>query len=168
MPQTNAAALARRNSFPPPTPRIGHETRAFEQSLGFFIREGWSHALEPASFVPNWHTDLIADYLTAAVDREIKGPLIFTMPPMYGKSIEINVFLPAWLWAQQVPDEDVAKGRRIRKDAWRGPGVRFASISYGQNLSNRDSDKCRNLIESPWYRQLVHNAIAWAGGRLPL
>jgi predicted phage terminase large subunit-like protein len=153
MPRSNVAVLAPRSSFSPPRPRIGYETQAFEHSLSSFMRNGWCYAREPTDFVPNWHLDLMDDYLTAAVDRQIRGPLIFTMPPVHAKSIKINVFLPAWLWAQSVPEAELRKGRAIRKDSWRGPGVRFASIAYEQKLSNRDSDKCRSLIESDWYQE---------------
>jgi predicted phage terminase large subunit-like protein len=133
--------------------RFGNDALAFEGSLGEFMRAGWHNALETAEYQTNWHIDCMADYLTAAVDWQIKGPLIITMPPRHMKSIGINVFLPAWVWAQSVPDKAQRRGLYIRPGSWRGAGTRMAFISYGQELSNLHSTQCRSLIESPWYQK---------------
>src|SRR6185503_3672554 len=128
------------------------ETMACEQSLAVFMRKSWRWADEPGTFMSNWHIDCIADHLTAAIDREITGPLIFTMPPRHMTSIGINVFMPAYLWTQPIPTADQRKGIFVQRNAWRGAGVRTAFISYDQELSNRDSIKCQSLIESDWYQ----------------
>jgi len=87
------------------------------------------------------------------VDREDGLYLVGRTNIVTHNSIGINVFMPAWSWAQPVPIERRRKGLSVQEDAWRGPGVRFAFISYDQELSNRDSVKCQSLIESPWYQQ---------------
>ncbi len=44
------------------------------------------------------------------------------------------VFFPCWVWLQE-------------------PHIRFLYSSYGQSLAYRDSDKCKILINSPWYNE---------------
>lgn len=77
----------------------------YEESFGDFTAAAWHRAGEPQNFQSNWHIDCIGDYLMAVARREIKGPgpLIFTMPPRHMKSRGVNVFFPAWVWAQD-PD----------------------------------------------------------------
>jgi hypothetical protein len=79
--------------------------------------------------------------LQAVTDGDIKR-LIINIPPRCAKSSLTSVAFPAWTWAQP----------------WNGhtsgPGVQFLHASYAQQLSLRDSVKCRRLIESPWYQQL--------------
>jgi predicted phage terminase large subunit-like protein len=61
--------------------------------------------------------------------------------PTHNSSI-CSVALPAWTWAQPYSGPTS------------GPGVAFLHASYAQQLSLRDSVKCRRLIESPWYQSL--------------
>ena len=70
--------------------------------LGDFVKAAWHHAGEPQNSESNWHIDCVTDHLMAVARREIKGPgpLIFTMPPRHMKSRGVNVFFPAWTWAQ--------------------------------------------------------------------
>jgi hypothetical protein len=77
----------------------------FEDYLGDFTAAAWHHAGEPQNFRSNWHIDCMADHLMAVARREIKGPgpLIFTLPPRHMKSRGVNIFFPAWAWAQD-PD----------------------------------------------------------------
>jgi predicted phage terminase large subunit-like protein len=120
----------------------------YEHSLGDFIKVAWHHAGEPQSFQPNWHIDCVTDHLMAVARRELKGPgpLIFTLPPRHMKSRGVNVFFPAWTWAQN-PDPDNQKhGLAVRPGTMLGPGVKFAYLSYVQRLSNEHSLACRRLI----------------------
>lgn len=61
--------------------------------------------------------------------------------PTHNSSIT-SVALPAWTWAQS------------DRGPTSGPGVQFLHASYANQLSLRDSVKCRRLIESPWYQKL--------------
>jgi predicted phage terminase large subunit-like protein len=91
----------------------------------------------------------------AVARREIKGPgpLIFTMPPRHMKSRGVNVFFPAWTWAQN-PDPDWSGHNvMVRPGTLLGPGVKFAFISYLQRLSDEHSVACRRLVESDWYQR---------------
>ena len=104
-----------------------------------FVREAWS-VVEPArSFIPNWHIDAISDHLEAVTLRQIQY-LLINVPPGHAKSLIVSVLWPAWVWAQSM--EHISGGPK-----WRG-----MFCSYSQDLSVRDSIKCRMLMESQWYR----------------
>jgi hypothetical protein len=91
----------------------------------------------------------------AVARREIKGPgpLIFTMPPRHMKSRGVNVFFPAWTWAQNPDPDNQEHGLAVQPGTMMGPGVKFAYLSYVQRLSNEHSLACRRLIESDWYQR---------------
>jgi predicted phage terminase large subunit-like protein len=126
----------------------------YEDSFGDFIKAGWHHVGEPQPFLSNWHIDCLADHLAAVARRQIRGPgpLIFTMPPRHMKSRAANVFLPAWIWAQDPDPEEDGHGFKVRPSTLMGPGVKFAYLSYVQRLSNDHSVACRQLVESDWYQ----------------
>jgi predicted phage terminase large subunit-like protein len=133
----------------------------YEHSLGDFIKAAWQHAGEPQNFQSNWHIDCVSDHLMAVARREIEGPgpLIFTMPPRHMKSRGVNVFLPAWTWAQNPDPDNLNHGFAVRPGTMMGPGVKFAYLSYVQRLSNEHSLACRRLIESDWYQRLWGNRV---------
>jgi hypothetical protein len=95
------------NAFARPSLSISDrlDIMRYEESFGDFTAAAWRHAGEPQHFQSNWHIDCIVDHLMAVARSEIKGPgpLIFTMPPRHMKSRGVNVFFPAWVWAQD-PD----------------------------------------------------------------
>jgi hypothetical protein len=115
----------RARALPMLTAREQCEALLYRQSLGDFIAAGWRHAAEPRGFLSNWHIDLLADHLMAVARREIKGPgpLIFTMPPRHMKSRAINVFFPAWVWAQDPDPNREGHGFNVRPGTLSGPGV---------------------------------------------
>jgi predicted phage terminase large subunit-like protein len=127
----------------------------YEDSLGDFIKAAWRHANEPQTFQSNWHIDCVCDHLMAVARREIKGPgpLIFTVPPRHMKSRGVNVFFPAWTWAQDPDPHGDDHGLTVRPGTLMGPGVKFAHLSYVQRLSNEHSICCQYLIRSNWYRR---------------
>lgn len=89
--------------------------------------------LEPATeFVPGPHLDVIAEYLEAVSEGDIRR-LIINMPPRYMKSISVSVMWPTWEWARR-------------------PERRFMFSSYAQSLADKHSTDRRTLIESQWYR----------------
>jgi predicted phage terminase large subunit-like protein len=130
------------------------EALLYRQSFGEFIPAAWRHAAEPKVFLSNWHIDLLADHLMAVARREIEGPgpLVFTMPPRHMKSRAVNVFFPAWVWAQDPDPDHQGHGFNVRPGTLSGPGVKFAHLSYVQKLSNEQSDACRKLVSSDWYQ----------------
>jgi hypothetical protein len=149
------ASLIVTDTLPPLSIRERADALRYEDSLGDFIKAAWHHAGEPQNFQSNWHIDCVSDHLMAVTRRQIKGPgpLIFTEPPRHMKSRGVNVFFPAWTWAQN-PDPDMKDhGFMVEPGTLSGPGVKFAYISYIQRLSNEHSLACRRLIESDWYQQ---------------
>ncbi len=85
-------------------------------------------------FLPNWHIDLIAQYLEAARRGEIRR-LVINMPPRALKSVCVSVAWPAWLLGH-------------------APESRILAASYASSLAIKHSIDCRNVVTSPWYRQL--------------
>jgi predicted phage terminase large subunit-like protein len=113
-----------------------------EESLYEFLRNSWRY-IDSAAFTDGWPIEAVAEHLEAVAYGQIRR-LIINIPPRCAKSSLTSVAFPAWVWAQP-------------PKLWTptaGPGVQFLHASYAQQLSLRDSVKCRRLIESPWYREL--------------
>ncbi|MEQ1790589.1 MAG: phage terminase large subunit [Rickettsiales bacterium] len=92
-------------------------------------------AIDPsAQFLPNWHIDLIAEYLEAARKSQITR-LIINMPPRSLKSVCVSVAWPAWILGHD-------------------PKSRIIAASYAASLSIKHSLDCRLLINNPWYKQV--------------
>ena len=128
----------------------------YEDSLLDFIAANW-RSVEPQAFVSNWHIAAICEHLEAVADRQINR-LLINMPPRHMKSLAANVFFPAWAWAQNPnPDDDPTYTFAIRRNSWRGPGVKFMHLSYDAKLATRDGVKCRRVIISPRYQRLWGN-----------
>jgi predicted phage terminase large subunit-like protein len=125
----------------------------YEDSLLDFIDASW-RLIEPMAFKRNWHIEAICDHLEACANWEIDR-LLINMPPRHMKSLGVNVFFPAWVWAQDPnPENDPRYPYQIRRNSWRGPGVKFMHLSYESTLATHDGLKCRQIIASPWYQRL--------------
>lgn len=108
-------------------------TERMEQSLHEFVLGAW-HVVEPAEeFIDNWHIQAVCKHLEAVTHGDIKN-LLINIPPGCCKSLLCCVFWPAWVWTTM-------------------PDKRWLFAAYGQDLSIRDSEKCRHVIESPWYQE---------------
>lgn len=98
-----------------------------------FIAQSFT-TLDPSTvYAPNWHIELIAEYLQAISNEEIKR-LIINLPPRYLKSISVSVAWPAWLLGHD-------------------PTKRIIVASYSQALSQKHSLDCRTLMKSEPYQQ---------------
>lgn len=110
------------------------EASIFKDDFYQFVLGAW-HQVEEDAFVPNWHIQAFALYLQALYDGRIPSRnLIINVPPGHMKSLMLNVFFPAWVWAK-----DSSK--------------KFLCYSYSSDLTVRDSMKCRKLIGSTWYQE---------------
>lgn len=122
--------------------------RAFAESAFPVVEPG-------VSFLSNWHIDAICDHMQAIFRGDL-ADLVINVPPGSMKSLLVCTLYPAWAWTQD-------------------PGRRGIYASYSGDLSNRDSLRCRQLIESQWYqerwgevarepawRKVVHNKDQWA------
>jgi hypothetical protein len=72
-----------------------------------------------------------------------------------------GVIWPAWTWAQK-PPKTAAGYSPLIPDTWLGPGVKFTFLAYAGELSTRDSVKCRQLIDSPWYQSLFGDTVSFS------
>ena len=113
-----------------------------EDNLYTFLKNAWRY-IDSSTFTDGWPIEAVAEHLQAVADGEIKR-LIINIPPRCAKSSLTSVAFPAWVWAQ--PEKFWGPTS--------GPGVQFLHASYAQQLSLRDSVKCRRLIESQWYQSL--------------
>ena len=113
-------------------------TRSFRE----FVRQAWP-IIEPLTpFVSSWHIDAIVEHLEAVTRGQIRN-LLINVPPRHMKSILVSVLWPAWEWIAH-------------------PERRWLYSSYAAALSIRDSLKCRQLIESPWYQRFWGDRYALA------
>ena len=104
------------------------------QSLSSFMQKAFTTVDPGATYLHNWHIDLMAEYLEACTEREITR-LIINIPPRYMKSIAVSVAWPAWVIGHE-------------------PSSKFLCASYSEKLSLKHSVDCRLVLQSPWYRQL--------------
>lgn len=86
-----------------------------------------------AQYLPNWHIQMIAEYLEAVRRGEIQR-LIINMPPRSLKSVCVSVAWPAWLLGHD-------------------PKSKIVAASYAASLSTKHSMDCRQVMNSPWYRE---------------
>ncbi len=104
------------------------------RSLLEFVKQGWRW-VEPKDFASGWHIEAVVEHLEAVSAGQIHR-LIINIPPRHMKSLAVAVFWPAWHWLSD-------------------PGHRWLFASYAQSLSLRDSVKCRRLVQSPFYKELI-------------
>lgn len=112
-------------------------------SLTEFVVAAW-HVLEPATpLLWNWHLDFICRHVAAVLERQPGAPqnLLVNVPPGTMKSLIVSVFAPAWVWL------------------WR-PSWRAVFASANPRVTLRDSVRCRELLESEWYRKTFD--VKWA------
>lgn len=109
-----------------------------------YMRQAWD-IIEPSPFVDGWHLDAIIDALTAVKDGTLGSQhLILNVPPRHTKSLTVEVMFPSWMWIDK-------------------PETRFLCSSYAEDLSIRDSIKCRSLIQSNWYQRRWSSKFALSG-----
>lgn len=109
-----------------------------EESLYTFLKTAWKY-IDPSPWKDSWAIDAIAEHLQAVCDGQLRK-LIINISPRCSKSTLVSVAYPAWTWAQS----DIGP--------LSGPHVAFLFASYANQLSLRDSVKCRRLIESDFYK----------------
>lgn len=112
----------------------------YEGSLYQFFTDAWP-CFDSAPFTHGMPLQAVCEHLEAVSDGHIKR-LIINIPPRMSKSSMTSVCFPAWVWSR----------RNLTPTS--GAGVPFLHASYSQQLSLRDSVKCRRLIESPFYQNL--------------
>lgn len=140
----NSDAIASRLAEAMGVPAIGAESDLDEREWGLklaaencyaeFVRQAWSVPEPDVEFVEGKHIDGIAQHLEAVIWGDPRVPnLLINIPPGCMKSLLTSVFLVPWAWL------------------WK-PSLRFFYATYELGLSTRDSMKCRQILQSPWYR----------------
>jgi predicted phage terminase large subunit-like protein len=112
---------------------------AYKTDLSLFIARTFSIVSPSVEYIPNWHIDLIAEYLTACQRGEIKR-LIINIPPRMLKSISVSIAFPAWLLGHNPSDQIMV-------------------ASYSQALSSKHHMDCRLVMQSEWYRGLFPDTV---------
>lgn len=108
-----------------------------------FFRAAWPVVNPRVAYIPNWHNDLIAEYLEAVHAGQLKF-VDFRMPPRFGKSYHVTTSFPCWEWTED-------------------PSERFLMASYNQKLCTRHSLDRRAIITSPWYKSRWGEFVRLAG-----
>src|SRR5690349_2789527 len=109
------------------------ETSLAERSLAEYTQQAW-HIVEPGTeYSHNWHIEAICEHLEAVSRGDIHD-LIINIPPRCMKSLLTCVMWPTWTWIAY-------------------PESRWMFLSYAEQLSIRDSLKCRRIIQSSWYQE---------------
>lgn len=101
-----------------------------------FFRYFWPE-MEPGSpYIEAQHARVVCDHLQAVYEGTIPQ-LSIEIGPGYGKSLISAVAFPAWIWG-----------------ACFDPGYRLGFSTYADDLTTRDSARCRDLLKSESYQRL--------------
>lgn len=111
----------------------------YRRSFAAFFRAAWPIIDPTRPLMPSVAVDAVCAALQAVADGRIKR-LAISMPPGTGKSKLVAVAFPAWLLLRSIGRARVMVG------------------SYSFDFAKRDSQFCRDLVKSDWYRGLVGGA----------
>lgn len=108
------------------------EGAILSRSLHAYMAAAWPIINQGRPFVDGWHIRAICEHLEAVSRGQIRK-LLINIPFRCSKSLTVQVFWPSWEWTF-------------------APQMQWLCLSYAAELSTRDSLRCRNVIESQWYR----------------
>jgi predicted phage terminase large subunit-like protein len=108
--------------------------------LGYFAERCFSELNPQASFLPNWHIEVIAAKLAAVHAGKIPR-LIINLPPRHLKSLMASIAFPAWCLGHD-------------------PSAQILCVSYAQDLADKLARDCRSIMTSPWYRRIFPTRLA--------
>ena len=125
--------MARITRALPPLDEIDIELS--QRSLADFTRTMWP-VIQPATpLVWNWHMDVMCEHIQALLEGTLgKNNLLINVPPGSAKSTVLSVAAPAWMWIKN-------------------PSYSFTCAAGNDIVAVRDSVKCRDVLESQWYRK---------------
>ena len=114
---------------------IPHDFRALlRNDFASFIEASFCELNPQTMYAQSPHIEVMASKLAACARRECRR-LIISLPPRSLKSHSASVAFPAWLMG-------------------RDPSAQVICVSYGQDLSDKHARDTRNLISTPFYRQI--------------
>lgn len=115
------------------------EANVCRASFADFVGSAWPLIEPTRALLPSVAMDGICAALQAVAERRIRR-LAIACPPGVSKSLLAAVAFPAWLLLRS------------------SGSARIMTGSYAWDLASRDSRRCRDLVESQWFRALVGNA----------
>jgi predicted phage terminase large subunit-like protein len=99
------------------------------------------HELNPRTlFAAGWYHDILAAKLEAVRTGRSRR-VIINMPPRHLKSHLASVCFPAWCLGHD-------------------PSAQLLCVSYAQDLADKLSRDCRQIVASNWYRQLFATRLS--------
>lgn len=104
------------------------------RSLTAFVQKSFSTLNPGATYLHNWHIDVLCHELEKCLTGETKR-LIVTLPPRHLKSICASVAFPAWVLGK-------------------APSKKIICASYSNDLSRQLSGQFRTVVQADWYRNL--------------
>lgn len=102
-------------------------------SLAAFFEDAFREIIQAEEYQPNWHIDCMAEHLQAVYTGEIKRLIINIMPRSL-KSALTSAAFPAWV---------------MGKD----PSTEIIGVSYVRDLSTRNAQWCKLIMQSDWYQR---------------
>ena len=102
--------------------------------FALFVERVFRFLNPQAEYLDNWHIRVMAAQLDACRRGESRR-LIVNVPPRSLKSIVTSVAFPAWLLGHN-------------------PSVQILCVSYAQDLSEKLSRDCLQVMQSDWYKEL--------------
>jgi phage terminase large subunit-like protein len=93
-----------------------------------FVEDFWPTVEPAAPYADGWHIDAVCEFLEAWYARDFANAVL-NLPPGTGKSLIVDVFFDAWVWAYE-------------------PGHKFLTCSYDMDLGIRDADKVQSILAS--------------------
>src|SRR6516165_642619 len=115
--------------------------------LGYFAERCFYELNPQTPFFRNWHIEVIAAKLTAVREGKIRR-LIINLPPRHLKSLLASIAFPAWCLGHD-------------------PSAQLLCVSYAQDLADKLSRDCRQIVASNWYRQLFATRLRRSDKRWP-
>jgi predicted phage terminase large subunit-like protein len=112
------------------------QAKACKTSFKVFVEYFWD-LVSPTEYVSGLHSEAIIEHVDALAKGQFKR-LVICCPIRHGKSLLLGVLAPAWLWTRE-------------------PTTRILSCTFKQGLTERDSLRTRQLIESARYQELFGN-----------
>src|SRR6202040_4382675 len=108
--------------------------------LGYFAQHCFCELNPQATFLPNWHIEVIAGKLAAVRAGRIRR-LIINLPPRHLKPLLASIAFPAWCLGHD-------------------PSAQILCVSYAQDLADKLARDCRSIVTSRWYRQIFPTRLA--------
>lgn len=118
------------------------QAERFRRSFALFVKEAWQYVPQTEPLVWGWHLEAKCAHLAEVAHGRITQ-LVINEPPGHAKSVVLAVLWPAWIWTW-----------------W--PRCQFIFGSYSHNFVVRDARRCRDVIQSPWYRETFSGPAGWA------